>query len=230
MRSASGMTARGALRVLVVDDHDLFRTGLRALLEEEGLVVADAPSGKAAMRMLRSFRPNVVLMDINMPGMSGTEATERVRETLPDASVLILSISHQAETIVEAVRAGASGYLLKDTPFEELVAGIHAAAAGESVLGPAAASAVVERLQEDAPPATEAPDVLPELSDREREVLVLLARGCDNPTIGSRLFMSPSTVKHHVSRILKKLGVDNRLQAAAFAIRHGWTDDAGGRD
>jgi DNA-binding NarL/FixJ family response regulator len=223
------MTADGALRVLVVDDHDLFRTGLRALLEEEGLVVADAPSGKAAMRILKSFQPDVVLMDVNMPGMSGTEATERVCDAMPRASVVMLSVSHQAETIVEAVRAGASGYLLKDTPLDNLVAGIHAAAAGESVLGPTAARAVVARLQEDTPSAGEEPAALPELTDREREVLVLLARGCDNPTIGSRLFMSPSTVKHHVSRILQKLGVDNRLQAAAFAIRHGWTDDGGGR-
>jgi DNA-binding NarL/FixJ family response regulator len=224
------MTASGALRVLVVDDHDLFRTGLRALLEEEGLVVADAPSGRAAMRILKSFQPDVVLMDVNMSGMSGIEATERVCQALPRASVVMLSVSHQAETIVDAVRAGASGYLLKDTPPNEIVAAIHAAAGGESVLGPAAARAVVERLQEDAPPAPEEPEALPELSDREREVLVLLARGCDNPTIGTRLFMSPSTVKHHVSRILQKLGVDNRLQAAAYAIRHGWTDDPGGRD
>jgi two-component system nitrate/nitrite response regulator NarL len=223
------MTADGALRVLVVDDHDLFRTGLRALLEEEGLVVTDAPSGKAAMRIVKAFQPDVVLMDVNMPGMSGTEATERLCDAMPRASVVMLSITQDAETIVEAVRAGASGYLLKDTPFDDIVAGIHAAAAGESVLGPAAARALVERLQEDAPSTAEEPAALPELSDREREVLVLLARGCDNPTIGSRLFMSPSTVKHHVSRILQKLGVENRLQAAAFAIRHGWADNGGGR-
>jgi DNA-binding NarL/FixJ family response regulator len=224
------MTADSTLRVLVVDDHDLFRTGLEALLEEEeGFVVANAPSGKTALATLEWFKPDVVVMDVNMPGMSGIEATERIQTLTPRVPVLMLSVSSQEDTIVEAVHAGASGYLLKDTPLDDMVAGIRAAAAGESVLGPVAARAVVARLQETGPELADEPGPLPELSDREREVLVLLARGCDNPTIGSRLFMSPSTVKHHVSRILQKLGVENRLQAAAFAIRHGLADDGGRR-
>src|SRR4051812_18058462 len=120
------MTANRALRVLVVDDHDLFRTGLRALLEEEGLTVADARSGDAALSSLASFQPDVVLMDVSMPGMSGVEAAGRVLDAMPEASVLMLSINRQEDTIVDAVRAGASGYLLKDTPLDQIVGGIHA--------------------------------------------------------------------------------------------------------
>ena len=219
------MPANGSLRVLVVDDHDLFRTGLRALLEEEGLTVADAPSGEAALATLPGFQPDVVVMEMKMPGMSGLEATRLVLEATPGVSVLILTIDRLDESIVQALRAGASGYLAKDTPLDDIIAGIRAAAAGQFVLGRFAGLAVVARLEEDASAVAEEPTALPELSGREHEVLVLLARGCDNPTIATRLFLSPSTVKHHVSRILQKLGVDNRLQAAAFAIRHGWTDE-----
>jgi DNA-binding NarL/FixJ family response regulator len=219
------MTANGVLRVLVVDDHDLFRTGLRALLQAEGFVVADAPSGEEALSTLLGFQPDVVIMDMKMPGMSGLEATRRVLDEMPGVSVLMLSIDRLDESIVEALRAGASGYLAKDTPLDQIVGGIRAAAAGQFVLGRFAGLALVARLEEEASSVAEEPGALPKLSQREREVLVLLARGCDNPTIATRLFLSPSTVKHHVSRILQKLGVDNRLQAAAFAIRHGWTEE-----
>jgi DNA-binding NarL/FixJ family response regulator len=213
------MTEDGTLRVLVVDDHDLFRTGLRRLLEEEGLEVADARSGDAALAALDWFAPDVVLMDLNMPGMSGIEATARLLQVQPAASVVILTISRDEAPIIEAVRSGASGYLLKDAELDEIVEAIRTAAAGQSVLGPTAADAVMAHVRNT--PLVPAAPALGELSDREREVLVLLARGCDNATIGERLFLSPSTVKHHVSSILQKLGVANRLQAAAVAIRHG---------
>jgi DNA-binding NarL/FixJ family response regulator len=211
------MTTKDPLRVLVVDDHELFRTGLRALLEDEGFVGADSPSGEAALAALPAFQPHVVVMDLNMPGMSGIEATARVLEAIPGTAVLMLTINRDDARIVDAVRAGAAGYLLKDAELEEIVAGIRAAAAGEAVLAPAAAGAVMAQLRREAPPLP--PDL--GLTRREREVLVLLAQGCDNAEIGRRLFLSPSTVKHHVSRVLQKLGVANRLQAAAFAIRHG---------
>src|SRR4051794_23991510 len=140
------MAADDALRVLVVDDHDLFRTGLRALLEEEGFDMSDAPGGEAALVALPSFAPDVIVMDLNMPGMSGIEATARVLEARPATRVVMLTINRDDERILEAVRAGASGYLVKDAELEEIVAGIRAAAAGQAVLGPAAASALVAQV------------------------------------------------------------------------------------
>ncbi len=222
------MTTHSAVRVLVVDDHDLFRTGLRALLEEEGMEVADARSGDAALAVLGWFNPQVIVMDLNMPDMSGIEATTRVLEAQPGVSVLMLTINRDDARVVEAIQAGASGYLLKDAELDQIVGAIHAAASGQSVLGPTATSAVMAHVR-DAPSSGPAPAALAELSPRERDVLSLLARGCDNSAIGERLFLSPSTVKHHVSRILQKLGVENRLQAAAFAIRAGLADRGRGR-
>jgi DNA-binding NarL/FixJ family response regulator len=217
------MLENDVLRVLVVDDHDLFRTGLRALLEAEGFEVADAANGEAALVALPAFRPHVIVMDLNMPGMSGIEATARAIEASPDARVLMLTINREDRRILDAVRAGALGYLLKDAELEEIVTGIRDAAVGRPVLGAAAAGAVMAEVRGRAP--TSAASVAADLTPREREVLILVARGCDNAEIGERLFVSPSTVKHHVSRVLDKLGVDNRLQAAAFAFRHGLLDD-----
>jgi two-component system nitrate/nitrite response regulator NarL len=223
------MAADGTLRLLVVDDHELFRTGLCALLEDEGFEVAEASSGEAALVALPSARPDVIVMDLNMPGISGIEATARALEARPGVSVLMLTINREDERVLEAVRAGASGYLLKDAELDEIVAGIRAAAAGQAVLAPAAAGAVMAQVRRDAPPA--APPSRPppvDLTAREREVLGLIARGYDNAEIGQRLFVSPSTVKHHVSSVLEKLGVENRLQAAAFAIRQEMADDRDG--
>ena len=224
------MTAIDVLRVLVVDDHELFRTGLRALLEEDGFVVADAPSGEAALVALPAFRPDVVVMDLNMPGISGVEATARVMSAMPDARVLMLTINREDRRVLEAVRAGALGYLLKDAELEDIVTGIRDAAAGRPVFAPAAAGAMMVEVRRGAP-SIAAPGTLTaaaNLTVRERAVLALLARGCDNTEIGQQLFVSPSTVKHHVSHVLQKLGVENRLQAAAFAIRNGLADDGGG--
>jgi DNA-binding NarL/FixJ family response regulator len=159
-------------------------------------------------------------MDLNMPGMSGIEAAERLLASRPDASVLMLTINRDDGRVLEAVRAGASGYLLKDAELDDIVAGIRSVAAGLSVLAPAAAGALMTEVRRE--PRTFAPSTaLAALTPRERDVLALLARGCDNAEIGHRLFLSPSTVKHHVSHLLEKLGVENRLQAAAVAIRHG---------
>lgn len=218
MSQLADMSSKEAIRVLVVDDHDLFRTGLRALLEEEGFEVADAVSGPAAVRRVASLAPDVVVMDMNMPGIDGVEATRLVRDAAPDAAVVMLTIATDDVRVIEALRAGASGYLLKDASLDEIAAGIRAAAAGQSAISPRVAGAVVNSVRASVP--APAPNALPQLSQREREVLALLAQGCDNAEIARRLFLSPSTVKNHVSKLLDKLGVDNRVQAATFAARH----------
>ena len=217
------MDQHRATRVLIVDDHELFRTGLRELLEEQGFEVSDAAGGAEAARRARGFAPDVVIMDMNMPEMSGVEATPLVLEAAPAASVLMLTIATDDSRVLDAIRAGASGYLLKDAPLEEITVGVRAAAAGHSAIAPRVAGALLCSVRAATPVVQEraqAP-VLPELSSRERDVLVLLADGCDNTRIASRLYLSPSTVKNHVSRLLDKLGVDNRVQAATYALRNG---------
>ena len=209
------------VRVLVVDDHEGFRTGLARLLAEHGFEAVEAPSGEAALSRLRSVRADVVVMDLNMPGMSGIEATRRVLEQTPDVAVLVLTGAGDEESVLGAVRAGASGYLLKDAELHVIVAGIRAAAAGESAISPQVASALLFRLREARLPAAPGPSTTPALSSRERAILTLLSRGCDNAEIGRRLYLSPSTVKAQVSALLRKLDVENRVQAAVYAIRHG---------
>jgi DNA-binding NarL/FixJ family response regulator len=217
------MNQHRVIRVLIVDDHDLFRTGLRSLLEDEGFEVMDASGGAEGARRARGFQPEVVVMDMNMPGMTGVEATPLVLEAAPAASVLMLTIATDDQRVLGAVRAGASGYLLKDAPLEEIAAGVRAAAAGHSAIAPRVAGALLHSVraavvEEQVHPE---PTELPDLSARELDVLELLAEGCDNTEIASRLYVSPSTVKNHVSRLLEKIGVDNRVQAATYALRNG---------
>jgi two-component system, NarL family, nitrate/nitrite response regulator NarL len=212
------------VRVLIVDDHDLFRTGLRALLEEEGFDVADSAGGAAGVRRARGFAPHVVVMDMNMPGMSGVEAAPLVLEAAPDSSILMLTIEANELEVLNAVRAGASGYLLKDAELADIVAAIHAAAAGHSTIAAEVAGHLLLSVRANHVGPVEVVPVGPTLSPREREVLTLVTDGCDNGGIGRRLYLSSSTVKHHVSRILGKLGVDNRVQAATFALRQGLAD------
>ena len=207
------------LRVLLVDDHDLFRAGLRELLEEEGFTVDDASSGEAAVRRCRSMRPDVVVMDLSMPGMSGIEATREVLAVHPGASVLMLTVAADDERVLEAIRAGAVGYLLKEARLAEIVAGVEAAAEGRWPIAPRVAGALVASVRERA--AGGQPAEVGALTERERAVLSLLAEGHDNAAIAGRLFVSPSTVKNHVSSVLAKLGLANRVQAAAYAVRHG---------
>jgi DNA-binding NarL/FixJ family response regulator len=216
---------QGARRLLLVDDHDLFRTGFAELLTEQGFVVTEAADGFAAVRMCHSFRPHVVVMDMNMPGMSGIEATRRVLGIHPETAVLMLTVATDDDVVLEAIHAGACGYVLKDAHLAEILAGIQAAADGRSPIAPRVAGALVASLREHeratrsretADPAT--------LTERERTVLALVAEGYDNSEIAARLYVSPSTVKNHVSHLLEKLGVENRVQAAAYAIRHGLDD------
>jgi DNA-binding NarL/FixJ family response regulator len=223
-------TAQAPLRVMVVDDHDLFRGGLRRLLEEEdGLeVVADARRGDEAVQRAAELRPDVVVMDVNMPGMSGVEATRRLLELSPNSAVLMLTVSHDDRAALDAILAGASGYLLKDALLPEIVRGIRAAATGESLIAPSVAGGLLAQLRRHGPPDPE-PQAIPELSQREREVLRLIVAGCENTEIGRRMHLSASTIKHHVSSTLDKLGVENRIQAAVLAVRFGLVEDGDDR-
>jgi DNA-binding NarL/FixJ family response regulator len=209
-------------RVLLVDDHDLFRTGLRTLLEEQGIeIVGEAQNGSEALRLLREVAPEVVVMDLNMPGISGVEATRQMTMIAPLTRVLVLTISDQDGDVMDAILAGACGYLLKDSSITELMAGIRAAAAGESLVSPAIATKVLQRLRATSPSPREAETIRSELSDREIQVLKLIANGKDNAQIAGELHISPKTVKNHISNILMKLQIENRIQAAVYAVRSG---------
>ena len=224
MTQASNQTARSTetLRVLLVDDHDLFRTGLRNLLEEQTVqVVGEAADGAQAIRMVRELAPDVVVMDMNMPGMSGVEATRQVTTLAPLTRVVVLTISDQDEDVMNAILAGACGYLMKDSSIQDLMQGIKAASVGESLISPHIAAKVLQRLRATGTNEADAAMIRAELSDREIEVLKLIANGKDNAQIAADLHISPKTVKNHISNILMKLQIDNRIQAAVYAVRSG---------
>ena len=209
------------LRVMLVDDHDLFRTGLRNLLEEQGVhIVADAPDGNLALQLVRELAPDVVVMDLNMPGMNGIEATREITRLAPLTRVLVLTISDQDGDVMDAILAGACGYLMKDSSIQDLMQGIRAASVGESLISPHIASKVLQRIRAASVEAGGA-EARPELSDRETEVLKLIANGKDNAEIARELHISPKTVKNHISNILMKLQIENRIQAAVYAVRSG---------
>jgi DNA-binding NarL/FixJ family response regulator len=201
------------VRVLVVDDHPVVREGLRAVLaaEPDLLVVGDCGRGDDAVRLAGDLRPDVVLMDLRLPGLDGVEATVRI-VAASTASVLVLTTYDSDGDIVRALAAGATGYLLKDMPRDELVSGVRAAARGETVLAPPVAARLVTRVRgPSAPP----------LTPREIEVLRCIARGLSNPDTGRQLYISEATVKSHVTRIFEKLGVSDRTAAVTVAIARG---------
>jgi DNA-binding NarL/FixJ family response regulator len=218
---AAGPTASSdLLRVMLVDDHDLFRTGLRNLLEEQGLqIVAEASDGATALGLVRELAPDVVVMDLNMPGMNGIEATREIARLAPLTRVVVLTISDQDDDVIDAIVAGACGYLLKDSSIQDLMHGIRAASIGEALISPHIASKVLQRVRSFGS-ASDAHGG-PELSDRETEVLRLIANGKDNAEIAQELHISPKTVKNHISNILMKLQIENRIQAAVYAVRRG---------
>ena len=210
------------LRVLLVDDHDLFRTGLRSLLEEQGLqVVGEAENGSAALQLASELAPDVIIMDLKMPGLTGVETTRQISGMAPLTRVVVLTISADDEDVMNAVMAGACGYLLKDSSIDQLIAGIRAAAAGESLISPQIAAKLLQRLRAGGADEVAAETIRAELSDRELEVLRLIANGKDNAEIARELYISPKTVKNHISNILMKLQIDNRIQAAVYAVRSG---------
>jgi DNA-binding NarL/FixJ family response regulator len=218
------MNERGAetLRVLIVDDHDLFRTGLRNLLEEQGVhVVGEAATGGEAVRSVQELAPDVVVMDLNMPGMGGVDATRHIAGVSPLTRVVVLTISDQDADVMDAILAGACGYLLKDSSIQDLMAGIEAAWRGESLISPTIAAKVLQRVRATSAQPEIADTIRSELSSREIEVLKLIANGKDNAVIAGELHISPKTVKNHISNILMKLQIDNRIQAAVYAVRSG---------
>jgi DNA-binding NarL/FixJ family response regulator len=217
----------GRVSVVIVDDHDVFRHGLAQLLDDEGVDVAgEASGGAAGVRLAAELRPDVVLMDLSMPGMSGIEATRAIGAAGGaggaggTARVVVLTLSDDDASMLEALLAGAAGYVLKDAPLEQIVGAIRAAATGDAVIPPRIASEVLRRLRAAEPAAPRGADAV-ELSQRELEVLKLIVDGRDNAAIAAALFISPNTVKSHVASIFGKLGVESRLQASVQALRRG---------
>jgi len=223
MSEAAVQAAHDEIRVVLVDDHDLFRTGLRNLLEEHGgvQILAEAVNGAEAVKLVRDLAPDVVVMDLNMPTMSGVEATRHITAQSPLTRVIVLSISDEDADVMDAIVAGACGYLLKDSSISDVVTGIRSAAVGASLISPAIASKVLQRVRATTADADIAETLRTELSDRELEVLKLIANGKDNAQIAAELVISPKTVKNHISNILMKLQIQNRIQAAVYAVRSG---------
>jgi DNA-binding NarL/FixJ family response regulator len=205
--------------VLLVDDHRLFREGVRDLLRERGFeVVGEAASAAEALELAADVKPDVALMDIRMPGGSGIEVTRQLADVSPETRVVMLTVSTDEADFLESVRAGARGFLAKDASIEEIGAGVRAAADGGSVLSTGIAADLLDRIRRaSAEPGSERT----RLSAREAEVLRLITEGRSNTEIAAALEISEQTVKNHVSALLEKLGVENRIQAAVYAVRHG---------
>ena len=209
--------------ILIADDQALVRVGLRKILEVEPdtSVIGEAADGEEAVREARRLRPDVVMMDIRMPVLDGIEATRRIVANQPGAKVLVLTTFGLDGYVFEALRAGASGFMLKDAPPEELVAAVRVVAAGDALLAPAVTRSVVEEFVRSPASPSRPPAALDELTPREREVLDLLARGLSNPEICKRLVISDATAKTHVARILQKLGLRDRVQVVIYAYENG---------
>jgi DNA-binding NarL/FixJ family response regulator len=211
------------VRVLIVDDDDLMRAGLKSVLSSDDTleVVGEAGDGREAVQRVRATEPDVVLMDVRMPDLDGIAATREVLEVSPQAKVAILTTFEQDDYIFGALSAGASGFLLKRTKPEELIAAIHTLAAGDSLLSPSVTRRVIERMAGQPVAASPAAERLDELTPREREVLEQIGRGLSNGEIAAAFFIEESTVKTHVKRILMKLRLRDRVQAVIFAYESG---------
>jgi DNA-binding NarL/FixJ family response regulator len=212
------------IRVLVADDQSMVRAGFRMLLsgEEDIEVVAEASTGLEAVAKAARFNPTVVLMDIRMPELDGLEATRRILAADETARVLILTTFDLDEYVYEALRAGASGFVLKDEPPEELLSAIRVVARGEALLSPAITKRVIERFTRIPQPAP--PKALEDLTERELDVFRLIARGLSNAEIGGELYISETTVKTHITHILQKLNLRDRVQAVVLAYQSGLAD------
>ncbi|MBX3666613.1 MAG: response regulator transcription factor [Burkholderiales bacterium] len=210
----------GRLRVLLVDDHQLFRSGIRALLARQPdiEVVGEAADGLDGVQQARQLRPDVVLLDMHMPGASGRDVVKTLVEELPDTRVLMLTVSEDAEDLLGTLQAGAAGYLLKNIDADYFVDAIRRAVAGDSVVSPEMTGKLVAGLKRGSAMPSPGHE---QLSAREREILVALARGASNKEIAREFSLAESTVKIHVQNILRKLGLHSRVQAAVYAIAHG---------
>lgn len=215
-----------SIRVLVADDQSMVRAGLRLLLADEPdiEVVAEAGNGREAVEAAARTRPDVVLMDIRMPELDGLEATRRILAADPSARVLVLTTFDLDEYVYEGLCAGASGFVLKDDPPEQLIAAVHTIARGDALLSPTVTRRVIQRFTRL--PRHPPPRALDDLTPREQDVFHLIAQGLSNAEIGRELFISETTVKTHVTRVLQKLGVRDRAQAIVLAHQSGLVDDA----
>jgi DNA-binding NarL/FixJ family response regulator len=213
-------TLPATVRIVLADDHPVVRRGLRALIDTlDGLeVVGEAADGEAAVREAQLLQPDVVLMDVRMPGLDGVEATSRVRAACPATSVLVLTMYDEDATVLAAMRAGASGYLLKGAEQEEIVAAIRAVVAGQTIFGPGVAAQLLDVFSGGRTPS---PVAFPELTERERAILDLLAGGSRTAAIAERLFLSPKTVSNHLTSIFAKLEVADRAAAIVRAREGG---------
>ncbi|HSP72013.1 MAG TPA: response regulator transcription factor [Gaiellaceae bacterium] len=213
------------VRVLLVDDDDLMRAGLKAVLSSDARVevVGEAANGRAAVERARALGPDLVLMDVRMPDLDGVAATREVLAASPEVKVVILTTFEQDDYIFGALNAGASGFLLKRTSPEELLAAIQTVAAGDSLLSPSVTRTVIDRMAHQPTPEIGSSRLLDQLTPREREVLDLLARGLSNSEIAAELVIEESTAKTHVKRILMKLRLRDRIQAVIFAYENGLT-------
>ena len=213
------------IRVLLIDDHTLFRSGVKALLSRspEFEVVGEAADGLDGVKRAKTLRPDVVLLDLHMPGTPGKDALKLLLEEVPDTKVLMLTVSEDAEDLIETLRSGATGYLLKNIDTEMLLDSVRRAAEGEAVVSPQMTSKLVQGLKAPAKaePAMSEKD---KLSPREREILAFLAKGASNKEIARNLDLAESTVKIHVQHILRKLNLSSRVQAAVYAVEAGLTE------
>ena len=221
-RQARPRGANDAIRVLIVDDHALFRRGLEMVLEQEDdvEVVGEAGDGSEAIEKAQELMPDVVLMDVRMPRRSGIEATQTIKDLIPHAKILMLTISDEEADLYDAIKAGANGYLLKEIPIDEVADAIRSVWAGQSRISPSMASKLLTEFAAISKEADERPQMpAPKLTDREMEVLRLVAQGLNNRDIAKQLFISENTVKNHIRNILEKLHLHSRVEAAVYAHR-----------
>lgn len=207
--------------ILLADDHELVRTGLRMILtaEDDLEVVGEAVDGHEAVHLAGTLRPDIVLMDIRMPNLDGIQATRRIIATQPDVRVVMLTTFDRSQLVYDSLLAGASGFLLKDAPSQQLLAGVRAIARGEELLAPSITRRLIEEFTR--PGRGGPPHGYDQLTERETEVLTLIARGRSNAEIAQELFVSIQTVKTHVAHVLSKLGLRDRVQAVVLAYEHG---------
>ncbi len=221
-KDKGGDGAAEKLRVMVVDDHALFRRGLEMVLQQEDDIdlVGEASDGAEAVDKAQELMPDVVLMDVRMPKRSGIEAAGQIKDLLPHAKILMLTISDDEADLYDAIKAGASGYLLKEIPIEEVADAIRSVWQGQSRISPSMASKLLTEFANMSKASSERPQMpAPKLTDREMEVLKLVAQGLNNRDIAKELFISENTVKNHIRNILEKLHLHSRMEAVVYAVR-----------